>query len=49
VTLLVARREQLLRLDVTFDREPARAWRLELSPAATIQQTARLNHWLRPA
>ena len=32
VTLLVARREQLLRLDLTFGTEPARAWRLEVHP-----------------
>ena len=42
VTLLVARREQLLRLELTFGTEPARAWRLEVHPSATDgQQSAR--------
>jgi predicted metalloprotease with PDZ domain len=46
VTLLVARREQLTRLDLTFGAEPARGWRLELHPTASdTQQTSRLK-WL---
>ena len=47
VTLLVARRDQLLRLDVTLGTEPPRAWRLEVNPAATGEQTARLTQWLQ--
>ena len=47
VTLLVARRDQLLRLDVTLGSEPPRAWRLEVNPAATGEQTARLTQWLQ--
>lgn len=46
VTLLVARREQLTRLDLTFGTEPARGWRLEVHPTSTdTQQTSRLK-WL---
>jgi predicted metalloprotease with PDZ domain len=48
VSVLVARRELLTRVDVTFDREPARNWKLEVAPFATSQQTELLNHWLRP-
>ena len=35
VSLLVARREQLLRLEVTLGTEPARAWRLEVEPVGS--------------
>ena len=48
VSVLVARRELLTRVDVTFDREPARNWKLEVAPFATSQQTELLNRWLRP-
>jgi predicted metalloprotease with PDZ domain len=48
VSVLVARRELLTRVDVTFDREPARNWKLEVAPFATSQQTELMNHWLRP-
>ena len=47
VTLLVARRDQLLRLEVTFRAEPPRAWRLEVNPAATDVQTTRFTQWLQ--
>jgi predicted metalloprotease with PDZ domain len=47
VTFLVARRDKLLRLDVSLGVEPPRAWRLEINPAATDAQRARLNEWLR--
>ncbi len=47
VSLLVARREQLLRLDVTLGAEPPKTWRLEVSPDATTEQKGRLEHWLR--
>lgn len=46
VTLLVARREQLMRIDVTLADEPARTWRLDVNPSATPEQTSRLGHWL---
>ena len=46
VTLLVARRDQLLRLDATLRAEPPRAWRLEVNPAATDVQTTRFTEWL---
>jgi predicted metalloprotease with PDZ domain len=46
--LLVARRERLVTLDITPTTEPARAWRLELDPAATDQAKARLAGWLKP-
>jgi len=48
VTMLVARREQLMRLEVTLDREGGRSWRLELAPGAGSQQTQQLNRWLKP-
>src|SRR3954469_9366400 len=48
VTLLVARREQLMRLDLVLDREPVRTWRLEVTPAATAQQGQQLERWLKP-
>jgi predicted metalloprotease with PDZ domain len=49
VTMLVARRDQLLRLDVTFEVEPPREWRLEVNAGATDTQKARLAEWLRGA
>jgi len=48
VQLLVARREQLLRLEVTFGTEPARAWRLEVNPSANDAQQSRRDGWLNP-
>jgi predicted metalloprotease with PDZ domain len=48
VTLLVARREQLLRLEVTFGTEPPRAWRLEVNPSATDVQQSSRGRWLNP-
>ena len=48
VTLLIARREQLMRLEIALDREPAREWRLEVSPSVTAQQTQQLERWLKP-
>jgi predicted metalloprotease with PDZ domain len=46
VALLVARRERLVRLDVTLGAEPRRAWRLEPDPGATPGQQQRLQAWL---
>jgi predicted metalloprotease with PDZ domain len=48
VTLLVARREQLTRLDMTFGAEPARQWRLEVNPEATESQKQQFQRWLQP-
>ena len=48
VMLLIARREQLMRLEIALDREPAREWRLEVSPSVTAQQTQQLERWLKP-
>jgi hypothetical protein len=41
--VLVARRDQLMRLDATFGREPAEQWQLEISPDATAQQHQHLT------
>ncbi len=43
ISVLVARRDRLMRIDVTLGPEPGRAWRLEPLPNATAEQTARLN------
>jgi predicted metalloprotease with PDZ domain len=48
VTVLVARREQLRRLEVTFGAEPARQWRLEADPAASETQQRQRTAWLQP-
>jgi predicted metalloprotease with PDZ domain len=45
VTLLVARRDELLRLPVTLGREPADTWRLEIRPDATPEQQAHRKAW----
>jgi predicted metalloprotease with PDZ domain len=47
VQLLVARRDQLMRLPVTFGAEPPRDWRLEGDSSATDTQKARLAGWLQ--
>jgi predicted metalloprotease with PDZ domain len=47
VPLLVARREQLLTLDLTLRPQPPRAWRLERAPDATPEARERLDAWLR--
>lgn len=46
VSLLVARREQLMRLDLTLGAEPPRGWQVEVKPDATAEQQARLKAWL---
>jgi len=48
VTLVVARRDELMRLPVTFGEEPPRRWRLELNPAATAAQERQRGRWLQP-
>jgi predicted metalloprotease with PDZ domain len=45
--LLVARRERLLRVPVTFREEPRLIWKLEADPQATPEQQAHLEAWLR--
>jgi predicted metalloprotease with PDZ domain len=45
INLLIARRDQLMRLDVTLGNEPARAWRLEVSPSATSAQSQQRAQW----
>jgi predicted metalloprotease with PDZ domain len=44
VSLLVARRERLERIDLTFGEEPKR-WQLELRPDATDAQKQHLEKW----
>jgi predicted metalloprotease with PDZ domain len=46
VSVLVARRDRLLRLDVTLGADPGRAWRLEPAPNATDEQKKRLSAWI---
>ncbi|MFL6258741.1 MAG: M61 family metallopeptidase [Thermoanaerobaculia bacterium] len=45
-TLLVARRERLARLPVTFGEKPKERWKLEARPDATPEQKAHLAAWL---
>ena len=47
VSVLVARREQLMRIPTTFGVEPQKAWRLEVNPSATEAQRRLLDGWLR--
>ena len=46
VSVLVARREQLMRVDVTLGSETPKGWALEVKPDATPAQQARLKAWL---
>jgi hypothetical protein len=46
VTVLVARRERLQRLAVTFGAEPPKYGQLEVLSDATAEQRARLAAWL---
>jgi predicted metalloprotease with PDZ domain len=48
VSLLVARRDRLLRLDLTLGLEPLKVWQLEMDPAGTPAQRALLDSWLSP-
>jgi predicted metalloprotease with PDZ domain len=48
VTLLIARRDQLLKLPVEFGADPQRDWRLEVDPAASSGRDERAR-WLNPA
>jgi predicted metalloprotease with PDZ domain len=47
VMLLVARRDQLMRLEVTFAAEPSRGWRIEVDPGNSSAQQQR-GRWLQP-
>jgi predicted metalloprotease with PDZ domain len=46
VSLLVARRDKIIRLDATLGTDPGRPWRLEVAPEATDAQKQRLAAWL---
>ncbi|MGH9158927.1 MAG: M61 family metallopeptidase [Vicinamibacteraceae bacterium] len=47
ISILVARRDQLMRLDVALDEEPAPdRWTLEVDPDATDAQRAHFRAWL---
>src|SRR6185436_15023033 len=43
VSLLVARRDRLMKIDLTLGAEPGRAWRFVPLGNATTEQTAHLN------
>jgi predicted metalloprotease with PDZ domain len=49
VSVLLARRDRLMRLDVTLGTEPPRQWRLEVDPDISDSQRTRQSVWLRPA
>ena len=46
VSVLIARRERLRRLDVTLEAEPPNVWKLEFHPDASAAQAARRAAWL---
>ncbi len=48
ISLLVARRDQLKRLDVTLGNEPPERWMLRVKSNATPEQRAHLTSWLGP-
>ncbi|HVW07699.1 MAG TPA: PDZ domain-containing protein, partial [Bryobacteraceae bacterium] len=48
VSILVARRDKLMRLDLTFGEAPS-TWQLELRPDATGAQKHHLDRWLNAA
>jgi predicted metalloprotease with PDZ domain len=48
VTLLVARRDQIKRIEIVFGAEPPRQWRLEANPGASPAQTQNRSKWLQP-
>ena len=45
-SILIARREKLIRIDVVFGEKPPERWKLEAHPDATEEQKARLGKWL---
>ena len=48
VTMLIARRDQILRLEVTFAAEPPRAGRLGVNPSAPARAARLREEWLQP-
>ena len=48
VPLLVARREALVTLQVTFAAEPARGVKVDVDPNADVAAAARRDSWLKP-
>jgi len=48
VPLLVARREALVNLQVTFAAEPARGVKVDVDPGADTAADARREAWLKP-
>jgi predicted metalloprotease with PDZ domain len=46
VTLLIVRRDQVMRVPVTLAAEPGRRWRLEPLPAQTEMQRKHVSSWL---
>jgi predicted metalloprotease with PDZ domain len=46
ISLLVARREVLQRLDVRLGTEPPRQWQLEVDPDATDAPVRQRDRWL---
>ncbi len=46
ISVLVARRDRVTRIDVTLAPEPGRPWRLEIDPDATEAQKFRLISWI---
>src|SRR5918994_5676948 len=43
ISVLVARRDRLMKIDVTLGADPGRPWRLEQTPNATDEQKARFE------
>ena len=46
VSILVARRDRLMRLDMRLGSEPLKAWQLEVDPGASAAQRKTLDFWL---
>jgi predicted metalloprotease with PDZ domain len=46
VSVLVARRDRLLRIDMRLGAEPQKTWQLEVDPGAAAGQRANLELWL---
>lgn len=47
VSVLVSRRDQLMRLDLKLEADKAPGWQIEVRPDATADQKAHLKAWLR--
>lgn len=46
VSILISRRDRLIRLDASFGQEPPESWAMEVRPDASDEQKARLKAWL---